>query len=62
MGEAVRLYSSLGFRPIEPYLFNPFDGAIFLGLDLCRRDSSFPRPRGLRIDGTCTAEHRVGLQ
>lgn len=34
MGEAVRLYSSLGFRPIEPYVFNPIDGAIFLGLDL----------------------------
>jgi len=34
MGEAVRLYSSLGFRPIEPYIFNPIDGAIFLGLDL----------------------------
>ena len=34
MGAAVRLYASLGFRPIEPYVFNPIEGAMFLGLDL----------------------------
>ncbi len=34
MAAAVRLYSSLGFRPVEPYVFNPIEGAIFLGLDL----------------------------
>lgn len=34
MTEAIRLYSSLGFRPVEPYVFNPVEGALFLGLDL----------------------------
>jgi GNAT superfamily N-acetyltransferase len=34
MSPALRLYSNLGFRPIEPYVFNPIEGAIFLGLDL----------------------------
>ena len=31
MTAAVALYRSLGFAPIEPYVFNPIDGAIFLG-------------------------------
>jgi GNAT superfamily N-acetyltransferase len=34
MSSALWLYSSLGFRPIEPYVFNPIEGAIFLALDL----------------------------
>jgi ribosomal protein S18 acetylase RimI-like enzyme len=34
MTAAIRLYSSLGFRPVEPYVFNPVEGALFLGLDL----------------------------
>ena len=34
MSRALHLYSSLGFRPIAPYVFNPIEGAIFLGLDL----------------------------
>lgn len=34
MTEAVRLYTALGFRPVEPYVFNPIEGALFLGLDL----------------------------
>ena len=34
MTAAVQLYRSLGFKPIEPYIFNPVDGAIFLGLEL----------------------------
>jgi GNAT superfamily N-acetyltransferase len=34
MSPALRLYADLGFRPIEPYVFNPIEGAIFLGLDL----------------------------
>jgi len=34
MSAALRLYSALGFRPIEPYVFNPIEGAIFLGLEL----------------------------
>jgi len=34
MSSAVQLYARLGFRPIEPYVFNPIEGAIFLGLDL----------------------------
>lgn len=34
MAAAVRLYTAMGFRPIEPYVFNPLPGAMFLGLDL----------------------------
>ncbi len=34
MTSALHLYYNLGFRPIEPYVFNPIEGAIFLGLDL----------------------------
>ncbi|HSN21626.1 MAG TPA: GNAT family N-acetyltransferase [Usitatibacter sp.] len=34
MGPAIRLYSALGFRPIAPYVFNPIEGALFLGLEL----------------------------
>jgi len=34
MTAAIRLYGSLGFEPIEPYVFNPVPGAIFLGRDL----------------------------
>ena len=34
MTSALHLYYDLGFRPVEPYVFNPIDGAIFLGLDL----------------------------
>ena len=34
MTSALRLYYDLGFRPIKPYVFNPIEGAIFLGLDL----------------------------
>ena len=34
MSAAIRLYCALGFTPIEPYVFNPIEGAIFLGLDL----------------------------
>lgn len=28
---ARRLYESLGFEPVEPYVFNPVPGAMFLG-------------------------------
>jgi ribosomal protein S18 acetylase RimI-like enzyme len=34
MVAARRLYGSLGFVPIEPYVFNPLEGAIFLGREL----------------------------
>ena len=34
MTAAVQIYRALGFKPIEPYVFNPMDGAIFLGLEL----------------------------
>ncbi len=34
MSSALRIYSTLGFQPIAPYVFNPIDGAIFLGLEL----------------------------
>lgn len=34
MVAAVRLYQSLGFRDIEPYVFNPYPGACFMALDL----------------------------
>ena len=34
MSAAVRLYTAMGFRPIEPYVFNPLPEAMFLALDL----------------------------
>ncbi len=34
MATAIQLYESLGFKEIGPYVFNPVDGAIFLGLEL----------------------------
>lgn len=34
MTDAVRLYTALGFAPVAPYVFNPIDGALFLGRDL----------------------------
>ena len=34
MSAAIGLYTSLGFRPIEPYVFNPIPGALFLGREL----------------------------
>jgi GNAT superfamily N-acetyltransferase len=40
MSSALRLYASLGFRPIEPYVFNPIEGALFLGLDLKRHQQA----------------------
>ena len=27
-------YTTLGFKPIEPYVFNPISGAMFLALEL----------------------------
>jgi ribosomal protein S18 acetylase RimI-like enzyme len=34
MTAAIKLYTSLGFKPIEPYVFNPVPGAIYLALEL----------------------------
>jgi ribosomal protein S18 acetylase RimI-like enzyme len=34
MTAALKLYSAMGFKPIEPYVFNPVPGAIFLALEL----------------------------
>jgi GNAT superfamily N-acetyltransferase len=34
METAQQLYQSMGFRPIEPYVFNPIPGTRFLALDL----------------------------
>ena len=40
MRQAIRLYQSLGFRPIAPYRPNPIPGALFLELDLHRQATS----------------------
>jgi ribosomal protein S18 acetylase RimI-like enzyme len=34
MASAQQLYQSLGFKPIDPYVFNPIAGTRFLALDL----------------------------
>lgn len=34
MNQAVKLYTSLGFRPTEPYVYNPIQDALFLALEL----------------------------
>ena len=34
MKEAVSIYKDLGFNVIPPYRFNPFDGALFMELEL----------------------------
>ena len=34
MRAALALYRSLGFEPIDPYVYNPLPGAMFLGRTL----------------------------
>jgi putative acetyltransferase len=34
MTAAQKIYRSVGFQEIEPYCFNPIDGALYMGLDL----------------------------
>ena len=31
---AIQMFTAMGIKPIEPYVFNPVPGAIFLGLEL----------------------------
>jgi ribosomal protein S18 acetylase RimI-like enzyme len=38
MQAAQRMYRSLGFEPIAPYVFNPIEGAMYMELDLGMRD------------------------
>ncbi|WP_231571295.1 GNAT family N-acetyltransferase [Gordoniibacillus kamchatkensis] len=37
MKAAISLYESLGFYKIDPYIFNPIEGAIYLELDLSKK-------------------------
>lgn len=34
MKEAINLYKSLGFKEIEPYRYNPIEGAMFMELEI----------------------------
>ncbi len=34
MTRAIALYRDLGFEPVAPYVYNPIEGALFLGRDL----------------------------
>jgi ribosomal protein S18 acetylase RimI-like enzyme len=50
MREAVGLYTSLGFRPIEAYVYNPLEGVVFLGLDLRAAAGEAGAPAEARAD------------
>jgi len=34
MQAAINIYASFGFKPVDPYVFNPIEGAMFLGVEL----------------------------
>jgi len=36
MKAALHIYAAIGFQPIPAYVFNPVEGAMYLGLDLTR--------------------------
>ncbi|NLK98777.1 MAG: GNAT family N-acetyltransferase [Epulopiscium sp.] len=37
MKQAISLYQTLGFYPIEPYRFNPIEGALYMELDILNK-------------------------
>lgn len=56
MTAAQALYRSLGFRPTEPYVYNPIAGAEFLALDLAPGATTSPESAWKSIEASSTRQ------